>query len=439
MQSRFTLIVPSATNHRLCRAHSGLDLAAVFLALTAMLAAPLAADGFRNPPDGPQAIGRIGGHVAQSDDITSLVHNPANLPDAVGAPAGQANLTTGYGRSRFTSALTGTSEESREPWSFLPSAYAAMPMADGNCVVGLAVHVPFGRSTTWSDTGAFRYTAPHYTALTTVEYNPVVAARITRALSAAVGVGYTRSHVDYHQYLPYSAASGGALPDSEMRLEGSGDGWCANAAVAWSPADGQKLALTYRSAMKIRYEGSRDVDYTPPLPGAPADSDARTAITFPEVATAAYGIELGRTLRIEAQVEWIAFSVYRDLVLDMGTDSQTMPQDWKDTWTFGIGGDWRMSPEWTLRGGVLRLQSPAPDRTFTPSMADQDQYVVSVGAGFRQGRHAFDAAYALGIIDDRNVRDSATVVATPLGESRPYNGRYEFEAHLLSVGYRFSF
>lgn len=408
-------------------------------ALSSALTPWLMADGFRNPPDGPQAIGRIGGHIAQSDDVTAVVHNPANLPDAVRSPVGQVNVTAGYGRSRFTSQLTGASEESQEPYSFLPSVYAATPLAGDKCVFGMAVSLPFGRSTTWSDTGVFRYTAPHYTALTTVEGTPVIATRLTPTLSAAVGIGYAWSSVEYHQYLPYSVSSGGALPDAEMRLDGSGDGWRANVAIAWTPAEGQKMALTYKSAMKVRYEGDRRVDYTPPIPGAPDNRDVRTSITYPEVASAAYGVSIGKDFRLEAQMEWVAFSVYDELRIETGADSQTMPQDWKDTWTFGIGGDWSMTPEWTLRGGVMHLQSPAPDRTFTPSMADQDQYVVSVGAGFRSGRHAFDIAYALGIIDDRNVRDSATVVATPSGNVQPYNGNYEFDAHLLSVGYRVSF
>ena len=39
------------------------------------------ADGFRNPPDGATALGRIGGTYVQIDDATAASRNPANLTD----------------------------------------------------------------------------------------------------------------------------------------------------------------------------------------------------------------------------------------------------------------------------------------------------------------------------------------------------------------------
>lgn len=412
------------------------------LAVLLLATAPmLSADGFRNPPDGPRAIGRIGGHMAQIDDLTAIVHNPANLPDVVTAPNGQATLSVGYGSTKFTPPA-GVSEESQAPVSYLPALFAAMPVVEDRCVLGLAVYVPFGRSVTWDENGVFRYTAPHYAALHMIECNPVVATRLTPSLSFAAGVGFAWSQVDYRQYVPWSMFTGQPDPDAEMRLDVSGRGWGANAAVAWTPAKGHRLAVSYRSAIKIDYDGDVSLDHVPapaglppPLSGVSARSDVKTSIEFPPIASAAYGVELGNSIRLEAQVEWIGFSTFKTLDVDAGSNAALIPptmreQNWENTWTFGVGADWRMTEAWTLRAGLLYLQSPVPDNTFTPFMADEDQPVLSLGVGFNRGSHAVDLACAVGLFDGRSIRDNANPA---------YNGDYDFQSSLLSLGYRVSF
>jgi len=78
-----------------------------------------------------------------------------------------------------------------------------------------------------------------------------------------------------------------------------------------------------------------------------------------------------------------------------------------------------------LRGGAVYLESPVPSRTMLPTTAEQDQWVLAVGVGLRRERYRVDAAYSLGIFPGRKVRDSDNPV---------FNGDYDFEAHLLTVG-----
>ena len=71
-----------------------------------------------------------------------------------------------------------------------------------------------------------------------------------------------------------------------------------------------------------------------------------------------------------------------------------------------------------------------PDRTFSPTIPDAAQNVVTVGIGYHVGRHRFDAAYARVFYDDRNIQAN---------QNPAYVGRYEIAAHLISLGYGFSF
>ncbi len=172
---------------------------------------------------------------------------------------------------------------------------------------------------------------------------------------------------------------------------------------------------------------------------AVAASDVETTFKFPTIVALGYGVRLTETVRIEANVEWLEFSRFKTMKIDAGDNNPLVgalglastPQNWDDTWTFGLGADWRFAPEWTLRAGYLYLQSPIPNRTFAPSALDVDQSVVSVGLGYQRGRHALDIAYALGLFKTRRVRANQN----PLYQQ----GSYDFQGHLAALTYTYSF
>ena len=155
--------------------------------------------------------------------------------------------------------------------------------------------------------------------------------------------------------------------------------------------------------------------------------------------TLGYGIQITETVRVEADVEWLQGSRYKTMAIDAGANRALLgmmglgntPQNWDDTWTFGIGPEWRFARDWTLRAGYLYLQSPIPDSTFAPTSLDVDQSMVSVGLGYQRGRHAVDIAYALGIFDKRTVHSNQN----PLYQECTY----EFEGHLAALTYTYSF
>jgi len=57
--------------------------------------------------------------------------------------------------------------------------------------------------------------------------------------------------------------------------------------------------------------------------------------------------------------------------------------------------------------------------------------VVSVGLGYKAGRHAVDLAYALGIFKTRRIGNNQN----PLYR----RGEYDFDGHLAAVTYTYAF
>jgi len=371
-------------------------------------------DGFRNPPEGAQAIGAFGAYRAFINDANAAIHNPANLVDLEG-PMVQLSGTLGYGRSEFKSDA-GT-EKTGNPWFMLPGFSAAVPLADGRWALGFALNVPFGRSVEWDTSGSFGTTPlTSYSAeMMVLDANPTVAFKICDALSVAAGLNVYYSEVNQKTFW------GSPFGTSKLTGEGDALGW--NAAATWKITDRQRLAFTYRSPFTIDYKGDNETALT--------KSKGKASIDFPYIAALAYGIEFTDALRAEIDIERIGFGTYERLVIEDSLFPTTVvPQNWKDTWTFAIGGEWDFATNWTARTGFMYLPSPVPDVTYSPLGESEDQGVISFGLGYENEHYTIDLGYAYGLFDGRRISGN---------QVSAYNGSYDYNVHLLSLSYGYKF
>jgi long-chain fatty acid transport protein len=398
----------------------------VSLALWGVLAQALWADGFRNPPDTAAALGKAGKNIVWVDDASALFYNPANLVD-VPSPQVQVSGLLGYSHVDYHGQLGRT--ETEKPWSLLPAVALAWPLNGTDWALGIGVHVPYGRQTRWEEDGAFSYAAPVLTKMMVMDISPEVAWRVSESVSIGAGLDFYYGNLKFRQLLPFPGARVTAEADDFAIGESAG--------LTWRLTPRQRLALTYHSPFDMRFSGDMETVGVPPP--AVAESDIDTTFKFPTIVALGYGVQLVDTVRVEANVEWLQFSRFKTMTVEAGDNDPLVglmglastPQNWKDTWTFGLGADWSFAPDWMLRAGYLILQSPIPDDTFAPSALDVDQSVVSAGLGYRSGLHAVDVAYAIGLFDTRRVSGNQN----PLYQQ----GTYDFQGHLAALSYTYTF
>lgn len=399
-------------------------------------------EGFRNPPPGTFNLGRAGGRIAHVDDASSVVQNPANMVDLTGAEV-QLSPSIVYIRADYESP-SGVTAETEEPWKLLPNAFATVPLADGNVALGLGVTVPYGLGNEWDETssafdrpfGPWRYQSPYSAKLTTVNVAPTVAAKLSEALRVGAGVDVMWSELTLKQYYPWFLGTGNlADPDGRITTESEGTGVSGHLGVTLQLTERQRVALTYRLPLDINYKGDFQADNVPAaLGGGVFRTEFKTQIRFPTVVAAGYGINLTERLRLEADVEWLQFSRFEDLPLMVANGLPGLPasinEDWRDTWTLGISGDYRLGEHWVVRAGYQFYQSPIPDSTFSPAIPDADQHVLTFGIGYNYKRHFLEAAYGADFYNTRQIADN---------QNPAFNGTYNFTVHLFSLSYRFVF
>ncbi len=416
------------------------------VALGEPLADPAGAEGFRNPPAGAAALGRAGGKIALADDAAAIEHNPANLVNLTNAQV-QVSLTAARSEVKFTSGLTGLTDKTEDPWKLLPDVFASMPLQGNKVALGLGITTPYGQSTEWSKTGQFRYTAPYFSELRLMNVNPTLAVRLSDTVSVGVGADIYVSDIDLRQNLPWSQVTGQPAPDGLVKMQGSGTGLGYNAALTWQVTEQQRLALTYRSSVTVKYSGHFAADNVPNVVQmlvAPR-TDFNTEIAFPATTALGYSIQATDKLKLEADVEWIQFSRYDTLDIDASADNPllhskgdptspvaplSIPQDWKNSWTLGVGAEYQLLPGLALRAGYIFIQTPIPDSTLAPTLPDAHRHVVSVGLGFQHERHALDVALVQSFFRDREITNNQNPV---------YNGTYELAAQIVAGSYSFSF
>lgn len=382
------------------------------------------ASGFRNPLDGASSLGRSGGRVADVDDASSVSINPANLA-ALKAPEAQVGVTMVDYDGEFTLA-DGRSSDTEGGVKFLPNVFAAMPLTgDVPLTLGVGLTTPWGQSTEWSESSAVATVAPYEARLTTINLNPSVAGRIGQHVLVGGGVDILSAELDLKQWLQL----GPGAPLTHAHLNGDGYGVGGNVGITVELPKRQRVAAAYRSQVDVELEGDADVSgFTGPLV---PESDFESEIDFPQSVVVGYSVGVTPTLRVAADAEWVGYSSYDELPLDLGANSTVgvfppvVPQNWEDAWNYGVGLAWSASEMWTLRGGCVYFESPIPEETLAPTLPDSDRWAYTGGIGCKAGANTLDLAYVYSAYDRE--------VDTSLNPA--YVGEYDVAVQLLQVSY----
>jgi len=402
---------------------------------------PAGAEGFRNPPPGTFDLGRAGGRIAQVDDASAVQQNPANITDLLN-PEFQFTPSIVYIHINYRSPSGDETATTKHPWKLLPNLFATMPLCDGKLALGVGVTVPYGLANEWSKqtsafdrpAGAWRYQSPFLADLKTINFNPTIGLKVNDHLSLGAGLDVMWSELALEQFYPWFASTGNlASPDGRVDVEADGIGAGANFGATVHVTEHQRLAFTLRTPIRVDYTGHFRVNNVPG--GGKMRDEFDTSIKFPTIIAAGYGIDLTDKIRLESDFEWLEFSNFKSLALKSQTASSlgypsSIPENWHDTFTAGIAGDWKFTDNWVARLGYQYYESPVPNSTFSPTIPDANQNVVTFGLGYHHGHYALEAAYGLDFYDHRNITND---------QNPAFNGKYTIHVHLFSLSYRYSF
>lgn len=324
----------------------------------------------------------------------------------------------------------------------VPALFLTWELMPNQVWLGLGVNGPFGLGTNWDAGWVGRFHAIE-SSVKAININPSIAWKINDW--ASVGAGFSAQYFDakFSNAVPYSLlAAGLQIPGVPLGSEGVGTvkgdswgwGWNVGAMFRFTPAT--RLGLSYRSTVQQDIEGDATFTNRPPQLGLVVpDGGAKTSVKLPDSFSVALAHDLNSRWQLLADYTWTGWSSIQDLAIyrQTGQPLSNVNLAFKDAWRFGLGANYRMSEQWTLRFGYAYDKTPVQDATRTPRLPDNTRQWTTIGASWQMNKAwALDAGFAYIWVSDSPSQLQSLTEGNLIGT-------YTSNSWLLGAGFRWNF
>lgn len=427
--------------------------------VTALSTFQVSGAGFSLFEQGAKATAMGGAFAATADDPSAIFYNVAGIAyqrDMKAMVGGTLITFTAEFESDPNQPFPGSDASSPIPNSghrefyedhsfVLPNMYLIYPIGE-NITVGIGQFTAFGLRTDWENGETFvgRFISQDAN-LKTASIQPSFAWKTSNdRFAVGLGLEYRTAHVTLERNIPAINPFTQRIVDiAHVRLDSDWDseiGW--NAGLMFRPNADWSFGVSWRSDMEIDFNGDANFTQVPTgnpqfdaivatqLPPAQAIS---TTLPFPSFLHLGVATTMVTDWTIEVNVVRMDWSVFDELVVNFSnpaTPDLEIGQSWKDVYSYRIGGNHPVTPDWDIRLGALYDENPQPVEAVGPLLPDSDRWGVSFGVGFDNGRWSVELTeFFLQFLErdtmGRNVDN--------------FNGSYETSANLITIDLGYTF
>ncbi|HBO7171435.1 TPA: outer membrane protein transport protein [Pseudomonas aeruginosa] len=370
---------------------------------------------------------------------------------ATGGPSADALPTNDGGQAGFG--------------AWLPTGFMVIPIND-QLVFGLSQVVPMGMRSTWDPNWKGRDFAVD-TKIETAGLSGSLSFKVNENFSLGAGVIIQRSSGFVSQNLDLYASGANSKPLKEMqfpaqvssalmrvKVDNTSPGWFAG--VVWKPTMRDSLGFAYHAKIRNKLKGHYNLyDHDGGLTkgaikgGIPGlaypgldlrmGASASARLDIPAYASLDWVHQFNDRFSLGATATWTEWSSFEDLTLKShGSTIVSIPYNYRNTWTLALGGDYRLTDQFTVRAGVAYDQTPTHNSTRDPRIPDGDRYFASLGAGYRfksMPELSIDAAYSRQFVKEVPIK---TVNQDRLGGGR-LDGKATSKGQVFSLSMTYDF
>lgn len=454
-------------NHRFFKGYHmkrqplGLLVKAALVGAAATMPSLASAAGFSLTEQSVTGLGRaFAGGAALAEDATTIYYNPAGLTrlnerSELIAGASLIRLGADFDKTTAIDAigqpLSGGEGGDVGKLGGVPILYYTKPLND-RTVFGIGFNAPFGLATTYEPDSIFRYQAM-YSSVQITQINPSLGYDFGNGLS--LGIGFDLQHmraklsnmVDYGAVCfgnvdPVTCSALGLFPqghDGYAEIEGDGIGYGWNFGIHFEHED-TRLGIAYRTRVSHELEGDARFENVPAIfatQGLFQDGAIQADFTTPELFSLSIAKDFASTWTVAFDVTRTGWDTFRELRVRFDNPAQpdtVQPENWKDSYRYSLGVDWRMNDAWTFRVGTSLDMSPVTDDFRTARLPDHDRRWLALGATWRMSETMqLDAGYAHLFLDDSIPFDQTGSMQDRIV------GTYEADADIFGVSLRYFF
>lgn len=419
----------------------------------------LGSGGFGNQVVGLRALGKGNSATASPEDATTVYMNPAGMA-FIDGPELEAGTTFEILQFEHSSP-SGTPTEGEKDVIPVPHFFYTTGNAiDDRLSFGFGVDAPFGLMTEWDDQSFSQFHAT-VTELAVIEYNPVVAYRVTDNFALAAGVSFFDSIANLQKKVNVTALNrdlGEGSPTSnqtgtqEIKADAWGIGY--NFALYYEPTENHHFGATFRSKVSTQYKGRLRLtgltSTSAAVFGSTYETRTESKLTLPE------SIELGyaytpptKKWTWETDFAWTGWDSVESTIYEWPEETNAtrlavlnaagvnpFPRDWKSTISVGTGFEYRLWEWLALRTGYYFYETPVPGDHFETSLPDANRHSFTGGVGFEKGDFRLDAAYVLIKPEHRGINNTVANGSDSSaidGRASSLDGEYSGLHHLFGL------
>jgi long-chain fatty acid transport protein len=359
-------------------------------------------------------------HLKQSRQLTTALHifKPSFKFENIGSTGVFAAPGTGEGRDGGD-------------WAYVPTAFLTTPITN-DLRFGFGITAPFGLTTSY-DQGWRGQLLALKSKIMTVNLNPALAYRVNDIVSVGAGV-----NVQWIRAELSSSTGSPVLRNIDLDADDIGYGF--NLGVTVQPTTSTRIGASYRSQIKYSLDGRATFSG----PGGPlVNGDVTADLRLPDSASLSAFHEIGKW-ELLADATWTGWDTLQQLVVTRSSTSAggaaagstlaTLPFQWKNTWRFAVGANYKLNEQVKIRGGVARDNTPTNDTARTPRLPDQDRTWIAAGLQYRLSRAGvLEVGYAHEFLADPRVNNSVG------GAPGALVGKFKAKADILSLQYSQAF
>lgn len=327
------------------------------------------------------------GLAARANDAGTVFTNPAGMMqfDSSAMLTGGTGvyIDAGFG----TSELNTSSGPSRSVNKRIVPAgsFSYLRPINDKWTVGISAQNYFGLAVDWPGDWVGRATSVNV-ALLAPQIQPTVAYRVNDWLSLGVGTALTLGLMQ-EKLRPEALTPG--FPDGKVRISDSDFAVQGNFGIMIEPSEDTRIGVRYLTETDLDFEDDPQTSWRDPIgqdigdPTVPLD----LGVTMPQSVSAGIHHRWNDKLNLLGSVGWDEISQFGRIDVDIddnGIPGTTVNADFRDTWHFGVGGEYQWKPNLQLTAGVAMDTSMSSTRTRSLAIPLGTLYRYAVGFKYKR-------------------------------------------------------
>lgn len=399
----------------------------LFLLSSALSGTALGA-GFALNEQNASGLGQaFAGRASDAIDASVVYGNPGAMSrfDRAQVSGGFAVVNAYTDIDNAQGTFAGTNKGDMVPTVVVPYAYYVQPLNE-QWSVGFGLYSPFGLLTDYERNFQGRYFGTK-SEVVLITAQPTVSFKFNEHFSIGAGVTYNRIEGELSKDSPNPIPGGG---DIVAKVTGDDTAWGYNVGMLFQLDDKTRFGLTYHSKVDYTLEGHTKIS-NHPLLGSPRYK-ASLDVTLPEMIDFSVTQQLAPGLNLHLGAARTGWSSFDELVIEnrgapasLATSVET--ENWHDTWTYSVGMSYQLNPQWLLRGGIARDESPIPNSHRTVRIPSDDRMIFALGASWNISEQlSADLAYSY-------LHESKASINQVAAQGYSYSADYKNDAHIFGV------